>query len=120
MRRQCARRSGSARVIDTLRRFAEVFRLCGRDVHEGLRVAIVNREEARLHLNRDPVTGKEIWKHAYDHPLDPKYYEGGPSATPTVDGDRLYMLFADPKNEQDELTPEQAKVLGRLVKEEFG
>lgn len=34
--------------------------------------------------------------------------------------DRIYMLFAYPKNEQDDLTQEQAKILGRLVKEEFG
>jgi hypothetical protein len=34
-------------------------------------------------------------------------------------GDRIYMLLAYPKNEQDDLTPEQAKVLGRLVREEF-
>lgn len=40
----------------------------------------------------DAETGKEIWKHAYAHPLEPKYYEGGPSATPTVHGDRVYTL----------------------------
>jgi len=37
-------------------------------------------------------TGREIWKHAYDSPLDPRYYEGGTSATPTIDGDRVYSL----------------------------
>lgn len=37
-------------------------------------------------------TGKEIWKHSYPSPLDAKYYEGGPSVTPTVDGDRVYTL----------------------------
>lgn len=40
----------------------------------------------------DAETGKEIWKHSYDCPLDPKYYEGGTSATPTVDGDSVYTL----------------------------
>src|SRR5688572_25491700 len=40
----------------------------------------------------DAVTGKEIWKHSYAAPLDPKYYEGGTSATPTVDGDRVYTF----------------------------
>jgi mRNA-degrading endonuclease RelE of RelBE toxin-antitoxin system len=34
--------------------------------------------------------------------------------------DRIYMLLTYPKNEQDDLTPEQARALGRLVKEEFG
>lgn len=40
----------------------------------------------------DAATGKEVWKHAYPAKLDPKYYEGGPSATPTVEGDRVYTL----------------------------
>ncbi len=37
-------------------------------------------------------TGEEIWKFSYEEPLDPKYYEGGTSATPTVDGDTVYQL----------------------------
>lgn len=40
----------------------------------------------------DAATGKELWKHNYAAKLDPKYYEGGPSATPTVDGDRVYTF----------------------------
>ena len=40
----------------------------------------------------DAVTGKGIWSHAYEAKLDPKYYDGGPSGTPTVDGDRVYTL----------------------------
>jgi len=40
----------------------------------------------------DANTGKELWKHSYAAPLDPKYYEGGTSATPVVDGDRVYTL----------------------------
>lgn len=40
----------------------------------------------------DATTGAEIWKHSYAAKLDPKYYEGGPSATPTVDGDRVFTL----------------------------
>ena len=37
-------------------------------------------------------SGKVIWKHSYAEPLDPKYYEGGTSATPTVDGNVVYSL----------------------------
>ena len=37
-------------------------------------------------------TGELIWKHSYEEPLDPKYYEGGTSATPTIDGDAVYQL----------------------------
>jgi len=40
----------------------------------------------------DANTGAEVWKHSYPEKLDPKYYEGGTSATPTVDGDRVYSL----------------------------
>lgn len=40
----------------------------------------------------DASTGKEIWKHSYPAPLDAKYYEGGTSSTPTVDGDRVFTL----------------------------
>ncbi len=40
----------------------------------------------------DAATGKELWKVSYPEPLDPKYYDGGTSATPTVDGDTVYQL----------------------------
>lgn len=40
----------------------------------------------------DATTGAEVWSFAYAQSLDPKYYEGGPSATPTVDGGRVYLL----------------------------
>lgn len=37
-------------------------------------------------------TGAVVWTHSYPCPLDPNLHEGGPSATPTVDGDRVYTL----------------------------
>jgi outer membrane protein assembly factor BamB len=40
----------------------------------------------------DAATGAPVWKHTYPCPLDPKFYEGGTSATPTVDGDRVYTI----------------------------
>jgi outer membrane protein assembly factor BamB len=40
----------------------------------------------------DAESGKEVWKHSYPCPLDPKYYEGGTSVTPAVDGDRVFTL----------------------------
>ena len=40
----------------------------------------------------DATTGKEVWEYSYAANLDPKYYEGGPSATPTVAGDRVYTF----------------------------
>ncbi len=38
----------------------------------------------------DAMTGKEIWKYAYPCKLAPVFYKGGTSATPTVDGHRVY------------------------------
>jgi outer membrane protein assembly factor BamB len=40
----------------------------------------------------DVRTGEVVWKHSYPASLDPINYEGGPSATPTVDGDRVYTF----------------------------
>jgi outer membrane protein assembly factor BamB len=40
----------------------------------------------------DAATGAVIWKHSYPCPLDPKFYEGGTSSTPTVDDDRVYTI----------------------------
>jgi outer membrane protein assembly factor BamB len=40
----------------------------------------------------DAETGKEIWTYSYECALDPKYYEGGPTATPTVDGEVVFTV----------------------------
>lgn len=40
----------------------------------------------------DAQSGQIVWKHSYPCPLDPKNFEGGPAATPTVDGDRVYTF----------------------------
>lgn len=40
----------------------------------------------------DATSGDVIWKHSYACKLDPNLYEGGPNATPTVDGNRVYTL----------------------------
>ncbi len=37
-------------------------------------------------------SGKVLWKHSYDCPLEDRFFEGGPTSTPTVDGDRVYTL----------------------------
>src|ERR1019366_8318233 len=37
-------------------------------------------------------TGKRIWQHTYAAPLSPQWYEGGPGATPTVSGDRVFTI----------------------------
>ena len=40
----------------------------------------------------DAATGETIWKHTYDSELDPRYYDGGPSTTPTIDGTKVFTL----------------------------
>lgn len=40
----------------------------------------------------DLATGKEVWKYAYPAELGDKYFEGGTTGTPTVEGDRVYWL----------------------------
>ena len=38
----------------------------------------------------DAKTGREIWRHAYPLALDRRMFEGGPAATPTVDGNFVF------------------------------
>ena len=40
----------------------------------------------------DAATGAVVWKHTFPSKLDPKYYAGGPSATPTVHDGAVYTL----------------------------
>lgn len=49
-----------------------------------------NNEDIVWCLDAD--TGNEIWKHKYAEKLDPNLYDGGPNATPTVDGGLVYTL----------------------------
>jgi len=40
----------------------------------------------------DAATGKLVWRHSYLCDLDPKNFEGGPTATPAVDDNRVYTF----------------------------
>jgi outer membrane protein assembly factor BamB len=40
----------------------------------------------------DASSGEQLWTFSYSEKRAPKYYEGGPSATPTVDGDHVFTL----------------------------
>ncbi len=37
-------------------------------------------------------TGAELWRHDFPLELDPNMFEGGPRATPTIDGDLVYTV----------------------------
>ncbi|MEZ6130840.1 MAG: PQQ-binding-like beta-propeller repeat protein [Planctomycetaceae bacterium] len=43
----------------------------------------------------DAGNGQELWTHSYPAELNNNLYEGGPGATPTVDGDLVYTLSID-------------------------
>jgi outer membrane protein assembly factor BamB len=40
----------------------------------------------------DAASGRVIWTNSYPCALDPKYYEGGPGGTPTIDGNRVFTF----------------------------
>lgn len=40
----------------------------------------------------DVSNGQTIWKYAFPADLDDRDFEGGPTSTPTIDGDRVYVL----------------------------
>jgi outer membrane protein assembly factor BamB len=51
-----------------------------------------NRDNTDTVYAFDAATGKEVWKHSYPCDLAPKYYDGGTSATPTVEDGKVYTL----------------------------
>jgi outer membrane protein assembly factor BamB len=40
----------------------------------------------------DTASGREVWKYEYRLASDPRMFEGGPAATPTIDGNRVYAV----------------------------
>ncbi len=40
----------------------------------------------------DAATGKVVWKHSYPSELGDKFFDGGTTGTPTLDGDRVFWL----------------------------
>ncbi len=67
----------------------------------------------------DALTGKELWKHTYDESLDPKWYEGGTSATPVVDGELVYTCSKSGKVFCLKVADGSVK-WGKDLKEDFG
>ncbi|MDB6124308.1 MAG: qgdA [Pedosphaera sp.] len=61
-------------------------------VSKGHVYAMGNQKDTDTVYCFDAATGESVWKHTYPCALDPKYYEGGPSSTPAVDGDRVYTM----------------------------
>ena len=61
-------------------------------VAQGLLYTMGNEDNLETVFCFDAGSGKTIWKHSYECPLDPKFFEGGPTSTPTVDGEVVYTL----------------------------
>ena len=49
-------------------------------------------DEADTVVCLDADSGKTLWQHTYPSELGDKYFEGGTTGTPTLDGDRVYTL----------------------------
>jgi outer membrane protein assembly factor BamB len=61
-------------------------------VSQGRLFTLGNSEDQDTIYCLDAQTGQPLWTYAYPSPLAPKFYEGGPGATPTVDGNVVYTL----------------------------
>ena len=61
-------------------------------IADGRLYTMGNADEQDVVFCLNARTGKELWTFKYPAPLDPNLYEGGPNATPTVDGDSVYTL----------------------------
>jgi outer membrane protein assembly factor BamB len=61
-------------------------------VSQGRVYTMGNRNNTDTVFCLDAHTGKVIWQHSYPCPLDPKFFEGGPCATPTVADSRVYTF----------------------------
>ncbi len=61
-------------------------------VHEGRVFTMGNSSNTDTVFCLDAATGKLLWKHSYACPLDPKFFEGGPGATPATDSGHVYTL----------------------------
>jgi outer membrane protein assembly factor BamB len=61
-------------------------------VAKGRVVTIGNANDTDTVFCLDAEKGDVLWKHSYPSELGDKLFEGGPTSTPTIDGDRVYTL----------------------------
>src|SRR5262249_10499708 len=61
-------------------------------VSKGRLYTMGNEDDQDTVVCLDAATGKKLWSHTYKSALDPNLFEGRPTSTPAVDGDRVYTL----------------------------
>jgi len=61
-------------------------------VAKGRVVTLGNANDSDTVYCFDAEKGSGLWKHSYPSELGDKYFEGGTTHTPTIDGDRVYTL----------------------------
>jgi len=61
-------------------------------VKDGRLLTMGSRENTDVVHCLDAATGKTLWRHSYPSPLDDRFFAGGPTATPAIDGRHVYTL----------------------------
>lgn len=61
-------------------------------IANGRLYTIGNTDDVESVVCLDVLSGKLLWKHDYACPLDDRFFEGGPTSTPTIDGDSVFVL----------------------------
>ena len=61
-------------------------------VADGRVFTMGNKSDRDYVIALDEGTGEELWRHGYAESLNPNLYDGGPNATPTIDGDYVYTM----------------------------
>lgn len=61
-------------------------------VADGRAYTIGNANDVDTVVCLDAAKGTVIWRHSYDSILEPEFFEGGPTSTPAVDGNRVYTI----------------------------
>ena len=62
---------------------------------DGKVITMGNKDDFDVVTCLDPDTGKVLWTHRYPCKFEGRQFEGGTSATPTIEGDRVYTAAYD-------------------------